>query len=403
MQIEKLSQQFYAEMEKLQYKVKYLKETSAILSKIVAYHHSFDKTEVDSAIIEEYIQAREKLFAEDKLAKYHIKLEQLTAWRLLTFAQTGKFETSPFNFPKTFLTPYFDKIIEKYVCTVCETKQQRKSRAWAPKRFAKWLLGHKMTDYSQVTVYDIRQFILDEVDSLSSKTVPTFRSEMRRYTKWLYENNYTNSSFGEIFDFRFAIERKVRPAALPENVASALKAIDRTTEGGKRSYAILMLSVVLGLRGTDAAKLKLSDIDWKSGEIRISQSKTGFPLALPLTQDVGEALSDYILNARPKTNFNEIFLTLVPPIRPFAHSSCLTKVYNHYCKKAGVATTGIQSLRRAVGKNLVVSGTPITTVAQVLGHSTIHNTKQYIALDTVHLKECALSFTGLEPRGWGHE
>lgn len=403
MQIDKLAKQFYDKMEELQYKVKYLKQVSAILSKIVAYHHSFNKTTVDYVIMEECIQAREKYFAKDKLAKYHIKLEQLTAWRLLTFAQTGKFETKPFTFPKTFLTPYFDEVIEKYVQAVGKNEQQRKSRAWAPKRFAKWLLNHEMNDYSQVTVYDIRQFILDEVDSLSSTTVPTFRSEMRRFTKWLFENDYTINSFGELFDFHLAIDRKVHPAALPDDVAKVLNAIDRTINEGKRSYAILMLSVVLGLRGTDIAQLKFSDIDWITGEIRITQSKTGFPLALPLTQDVGEALSDYILNARPKANFNEVFLTLLPPIRPLSNGRSPNGLFNRYCRKAGVATSGIQSLRRAVGKNLVVSGVPVTTVAQVLGHSTIHNTKQYIALDTIHLKECALSFNGFEPRGWGHE
>lgn len=61
---------------------------------------------------------------------------------------------------------------------------------------------------------------------------------------------------------------------------------------------------------------------------------------------------------------------------------------------------GFYQLRRAEGKNLVVSGTPVTTVAQILGHTDITNTKQYIALDTASLKVCALSFDGIEPRGW---
>jgi site-specific recombinase XerD len=69
-------------------------------------------------------------------------------------------------------------------------------------------------------------------------------------------------------------------------------------------------------------------------------------------------------------------------------------------KQAGVeGEGGFYQLRRAQGKNLVVSGVPVTTVSQVLGHTDISNTKQYIALDTCSLKVCALDFSGIRPRG----
>jgi site-specific recombinase XerD len=70
-------------------------------------------------------------------------------------------------------------------------------------------------------------------------------------------------------------------------------------------------------------------------------------------------------------------------------------------KQAGVeGGGGFHQLRQAQGKNLVVSGVPVTTVSQVLGHTDISNTKQYIALDTRSLKVCALDFAGIRPRGW---
>ncbi len=62
---------------------------------------------------------------------------------------------------------------------------------------------------------------------------------------------------------------------------------------------VIMLGTVLGLRACDITALKLSDIDWLHGEIKIIQSKTANPVVLPLTQDVGEALMDYILYLFP--------------------------------------------------------------------------------------------------------
>ena len=62
-------------------------------------------------------------------------------------------------------------------------------------------------------------------------------------------------------------------------------------------------------------------------------------------------------------------------------------------------TNGIHALRRAVGRDMITAGIPITTVSQVLGHKNIDSSIPYIAVDTVNLKECALSLEGIEPQG----
>lgn len=71
------------------------------------------------------------------------------------------------------------------------------------------------------------------------------------------------------------------------------------------------------------------------------------------------------------------------------------QIYNGYRQKLGFSRSPFHGLRRAVGSNMVISGVPVTTVAQVLGHSSIEPTKQYISLDSVHLKECALNLAAI--------
>jgi site-specific recombinase XerD len=75
-----------------------------------------------------------------------------------------------------------------------------------------------------------------------------------------------------------------------------------------------------------------------------------------------------------------------------------------YQAKAGIERApfdgkGFHSIRRAMGRNLVVSGVAVTTVAQVLGHRSPDSLRPYIALDTEHLRLCAIGFYGIEPRG----
>jgi integrase len=161
----------------------------------------------------------------------------------------------------------------------------------------------------------------------------------------------------------------------------------------------MLLGIVLGLRACDVAALKLTDIDWVNGEIKLLQSKTANTVVLPLTKDVGEALQDYILNARPNVDSPQIFCSLNPPHRGLKTAVTIGEIYRDCCKAAGLPVSRkFHTLRRSLGTSMLASGTPVTTVAQVLGHAEVESTKKYIAVDTEHLKLCALSFDGIKPK-----
>lgn len=93
----------------------------------------------------------------------------------------------------------------------------------------------------------------------------------------------------------------------------------------------MLLGTVLGLRACDVVALKLMDIDWLRGEIHIVQSKTSNPVILPLTQDVGEAVKDYILNVRPSTADKEIFLRINAPHKRLAAAVTVGEIYRGCC------------------------------------------------------------------------
>ena len=115
----------------------------------------------------------------------------------------------------------------------------------------------------------------------------------------------------------------------------------------------------------------------------------------------GEAISDYILRGRQNTKSEEVFLREHKPYCGFKDSVSIGDMYDAYRKKAGLPResfdgNGFHSLRRGVGKNLVAAFIPAPDVAQILGIN-LDTAKRYIALDSIHLKECALSFAGIEP------
>ena len=94
-----------------------------------------------------------------------------------------------------------------------------------------------------------------------------------------------------------------------EELERILGVIDTETETGKRNRAIILVGATTGLRAIDIIRMKLTDIDWRKGEIKLVQSKTGTTTHVPLMKETGEALKDYILNTRPKgTGCGEVFL-----------------------------------------------------------------------------------------------
>ncbi len=98
--------------------------------------------------------------------------------------------------------------------------------------------------------------------------------------------------------YRFR-ESRMLPAVDPDDVNAVLGVLDMGTVTGRWDYAIILLGWVTGLRAVDIIRLKLRDIDWKNGEIRILLRKTSSPVILPLTAGVGTALQGYILNWEP--------------------------------------------------------------------------------------------------------
>jgi site-specific recombinase XerC len=125
-----------------------------------------------------------------------------------------------------------------------------------------------------------------------------------------------------------------RLASLPRGldagvVARLLASCDRSTVGGRRDYAILLLLARLGLRGGEVAGLELGDVDWRGGELTV-RGKGGRIDRLPLPVDVGEAIVAYLTDGRPRGPARALFCTVNAPsrrlsagaVRGVMHSAC---------------------------------------------------------------------------------
>jgi site-specific recombinase XerD len=182
------------------------------------------------------------------------------------------------------------------------------------------------------------------------------------------------------------------PRTLPWNTVQIfLQSIDRSTPKGQRDYAMLLLVVTYGLRSCEVVALNLDDIQWRARQIRVPQHKTTNRLILPLTDEVGASLVDYLQKGRPPLYCREVFLRCRAPegvLKPTA----VAEVFQAWARRSGldIPFQGAHCLRHSYAVHLLRQGTPLKTIGDILGHRTAESTCAYLRLAIEDLRAVAL-------------
>lgn len=106
-----------------------------------------------------------------------------------------------------------------------------------------------------------------------------------------------------------------------EDAQRLLDVPDRTTELGRRDYAILQLLLTYGVRAQQIGLLSLEDIAWQSNSLHFAPIKGGRPITVPLLPAVGEAILAYLQQGRPSSASRRLFLRSRPPLAPLTRVS----------------------------------------------------------------------------------
>lgn len=278
--------------------------------------------------------------------------------------------------------------------------------SWAVGRYLCYFQDHGIYTLSEATVDDARNFVVETASTMSSGSLHNVLCYLKQFHVYLAGTGELAPDCAALFSIPIRRESRIRGYVSDEELERILAQAELSPRHSRRDKAIIMLGATTGLRAVDIVRLKLSDIDWANGEIRLIQKKTGIPITLPLMKPAGEAVKDYILNERKASAAEEVFIRAKASYAALTDSQSVEYLFDRYCRKARIERVpfdgkGFHGLRRRLGKNLLVSGTPVTVVSQVLGHQNVEAAKHYLSLDSGNLKECALDFSGIpvERRG----
>lgn len=255
---------------------------------------------------------------------------------------------------------------------------------WSLQKFLMFLKEEGLNSSTEITSVHILKF-LTSYKEYSSRYIATTISRVRNYLNFLHQDGITSLDLNKYLPHVRIMRNSFIPSVWEkEDVKKLLESIDRQNPKGKRDYAILLLVTRLGLRVGDIRSLKLSDLNWNRKLISIIMQKTKQPLELPMLDDIGWAIIDYLKNGRPQTISDLVFIRHRAPYDGFADHNCLHKMLVRHMTRAKIHIKdqkhGLHSLRSTLALVLLENGTPLPVISEALGHQNIQTTSIYLKI-----------------------
>jgi integrase/recombinase XerD len=241
----------------------------------------------------------------------------------------------------------------------------------------------------------IRQFVLGNGAEWSAGTIRVIGGAIGGYLR------FRALAGDRVTELLAAIPRAAhwRLASLPEVLSDAeidelLRSFDPPFRSHRRAFAMLRCLTDLGLRCSEVANLRLEDINWMDGTLRLGGTKTRRVDTLPLPAATGAAIAAYLRDERPRTSNRAIFVRHVAPYDTPIDSGVVQRAVRAAYKRCGWKRSRVHIIRHSVASRLLRAGTPMKEIADVLRHRSLDTSAIYTKVDFSRLASVALPWPG---------
>ncbi len=259
--------------------------------------------------------------------------------------------------------------------------------------FLTWLrFADKPDRLSTLSTNDLEGFIRHLSKRMGRAGLQKPIAIMRNFLRFLAADGTVPIGLDRTIERPRIYRQEQLPRSLPwPTIEEFLGSINRDSAAGRRDYAMFSLMTTYGMRACDVVALTLDDIYWRAGLIRIRQSKTGTPLDLPLTDQVGSAIEDYLKKVPRHGSHRQVFLRIKAP-GGVLKSTAVIEAFQAWSRRSGldIPFKGVHCIRHSYALHLLRQGVPLKTIGDVLGHRSPESTTAYLRLATEDLRTVAL-------------
>jgi site-specific recombinase XerD len=300
-------------------------------------------------------------------------------------------EAAPRQWTRTPTIAEFDQLLRQYRDHLTQERGLAGQTVAGYQTVARQFLAHVASstgfDLSGLDAAVVSQFVVRAGQTRCIGSTKHVVTGLRSLLRFLHRAGHTPALAGSVpavAGWRMsALPRALPPAHMDALLASC----DRTTAAGRHDRAVLTLLTRLGLRVGEVVRLELGDFDWRRGEVLI-RGKARRQERLPLPEDVGEAVAEYILGSGRVDPRGPLFITTDDPPRALTVKRARDLVRNA-CRRADIDPVTAHVLRHTAATEMLRAGASLMEVGQVLRHRHLSTTAIYAKVDHEPLRELA--------------
>jgi integrase len=368
------------------------------------YFHDAGTTTYDETLLQKYVREIGVLRNSGSMKEWKWKINRKAAYVLIEVANTGKFHWKSISEGTSSDNPELETIRLQYIGSLEQRNFSRSTVTlydFVLRRMLSFVGFETSNGLASLDPASIQSVILSFSQVCSKRSMATILPILRSQLKYFYDSGLAQSDLSGIVLSAFVQKGS---AATYISEPDQEKLVAKLDDKSMRDKAIILLALKLGLRDCDICGLTFKDIDWQRDRISLNQKKTGEPLVLPLFPDLGNALSDYILNERPKRAdiYQYVFLREQAPFNKLntAYHICANLLKQLDIDPVNGNAKGPHTLRYSMVHRLLSAKVPHQVITDALGHTSKESNKPYISMEDNMLRMCALDLSVIGRVTW---
>lgn len=352
-----------------------------------------------------FIDSSTELLHMGKLQMWKWKIRRRSACALLEVASTGKFKWKLFrSYQVHCCDSSLDKLRLQYNAFLLTKNLEKSTVGLHDYAFRCLIEGMGVQSISEL--HGLKSSLIQEMlMTLSYRLCINSRGTIypiiRQIFTYLYAGGFVANDYSGMILTPLNRSMHLRPYITCSDEEKLFTALE---EAPCRTKAMIRLAIRLGLRDSDICNLRFSQIDWNNDRIVLEQKITGITLSLPLLEDVGNSIMEYIIHERPAANKSYPYV-FVRSQAPYKKLSSMYNICSKILDKAGVRTVnsssrGVHVCRYTLTHKLLKAKVPHQVITDTLGHVSKESDKPYLSMEEEMLRECPLDFSLIGQKHW---
>ncbi len=240
---------------------------------------------------------------------------------------------------------------------------------------------------------DVQQFIYDASKQLNARSQSRLISGLRSFFDYLIFENYRNTNPTALIESP-KIGRKLPDTLSVADIDMLINTIDLSHPQGERNRAIIETLYSCGLRVSELIHLKLSDLFFDEGFIKVT-GKGDKQRFVPIAKQTQNFINTYKSDIRVHIPIVEAYkdtLFLNRRGKQLSRAMIFT-IVKDLAEKAGIRKTiSPHTFRHSFATHLLENGADLRAIQLMLGHESITTTEIYMHVDKSHLKDTINKF-----------